>query len=823
MTSPGTSPADFQAHIYNSFLEGSTADVALRVRGTWDALYKLHRVVLIQAGFFRSLFTGGFLESADKIAGTRGHPDQIDIEFDDTNITRAAFELCIARLYGGGPPLYVDPSIMPTAAQPLTPSFPHPSVRRNAPIGQQPASPRFLLSLVAVSVYLSIPSMVSQALANILRTMGPFTVVSYLNFAAGKGIGELEDSDLGPAVSLESVAKLIKTDLTGPREHPKVSKDATFEDTASVASKQTVQSDPDAQKVDPAELSSDSDEGDTAHEDMHFHYGAVSDKIGEAAVCWLARWGTDILVAEQQAMSGKSTLGASISGKSPARRATVTYASPSTSSGPPSPQPAVAPVIWRRGGLDPTWVRALISSDSLFVKNEKERYEMAKAVVELRRNEGIDEDEEVEWTKMFAEGIYFANMVSGIICFVTNLAYSGTRQTLDDLVSVSNDLSPTTNQPYVPLEIIQSAHWDYSLVRHRIVGGRSSASSPPSSPTRTAPAKDLGLASTIPEITGKLHTEKDKDRPYWPVPADASARIGPTDNSIEGASMDELFEVRSASPAGARPQRTSMPESAFFGLKTERRLASELVSGPHPGPTHWLPYPPFRFSVEFWDVDALREKLRLHSQTIWYAGTLYNVYVQLVRKKSQGAQLGVYLHRQSTVDPIPASSTPSALRLTDKLDSSSRARAQSQSQSPSPPSSRVNAPSSPIYYSSSGLPIFPASRSDTPVPGSPSPSSPAGSSLPATAPPIVPSQPYRDPRGAVSAYFSISCASATGASITRFTSAPDVFTVSQSWGWKSSSLRTEEYLEVPKDGESSAGLPGGKEVSLRVTVVIGIV
>lgn len=45
----GPSALDIQNHLYTSFLEGSTADVALRVRGSWHAIYNLHRVVLIQS------------------------------------------------------------------------------------------------------------------------------------------------------------------------------------------------------------------------------------------------------------------------------------------------------------------------------------------------------------------------------------------------------------------------------------------------------------------------------------------------------------------------------------------------------------------------------------------------------------------------------------------------------------------------------------------------------------------------------------------------------------------------------------------------------
>lgn len=88
---------------------------------------------------------------------------------------------------------------------------------------------------------------------------------------------------------------------------------------------------------------------------------------------------------------------------------------------------------------------------------------------------------------------------------------------------------------------------------------------------------------------------------------------------------------------------------------------------------------------------------------------------------------------------------------------------------------------------------------------------------------------YLDPRRVTKAYFSISCASALGTALVRFSSAPDKFALSQSWGWKSSALRSEEYLSVPspieKEGESSLGWVGDcpEGGSLRATVVVGII
>ncbi|KAI0063113.1 hypothetical protein BV25DRAFT_1907234 [Artomyces pyxidatus] len=796
MNSPTSSPADFQAHIYNSFLQGKTADVALRVRGTWEAVYNLHRVVLIQAGFFRSLFTGGFVESADKPTAIRGQ-DQIEVVFDDTNITRAA------RLYGGGPPLFIDSAYIPTAAQPLTPSFPIPAVRAPTPPDHQPTPPRFLLSLLAVAVYLSVPSLATQALSSIMRSVGPFTVIQYLNFAIGKGIGPALAEDQDPAVGLESVAKTVKSEHNEafvPASRARKEKGKEVD--ALAQSLESLAFDPGhdiVQKEDPAEMSSDSDDaehsGDDQPSELYLHYGAVSDKIGEAAACWLARWGADMLVYEQQTVQQRTAFSASISGRAPGRRSTVSSGlNPSVGI---IPAPPVVPVIWRRGGLEPAWVRALVSSDSLFVKGERERYELAKAVVELRRNEGIVEEEEVEWAKMFAEGIYYANM------------------SLDDLVFVSQDRSPTTHRPYVPKHVIQAAHWSQAMLRHQIQGR--SPSSPPSSPTRSSQDKELGLPITTSELAAKLSEQAEDVEPdqlYWPVPSDSSVRIGDS-TGIEGVSMDELFERAS----GAGTHRISLSEATFFGLKPERHRAHEVPSAKVPGTTHWIAHPPYRFAVEFWDVDALREKSRLHSHTIWYAGSLFNVYVQLVRKKSQGVQLGVYLHRQSSVDAIPPASAPFGLYPVDRAVDKTARHGRALSTPTAVP------PTSPIQYSYSGLPLLNInSRSNTPVPGSPSPTgvSPTGA-LPATAPPVTPAQPYRDPRSAVKAYFTLSCASATGSSLTRFSSAPDVFSVSQSWGWKSSSLRTEEYLEVGKDGELPTAVTGEKEVSLRVTVVLGIV
>jgi hypothetical protein len=279
------------------------------------------------------------------------------------------------------------------------------------------------MSLIATATYLSTPSLVSLALTFLLRTVGPLTVVRYLNFAVGDGIGPRKPCDAEPAIGLELVAL--------PYEHAQDAAPTARRNAADIFSKSfdalslaRAQGDfntEEVKKEDPTDHESCADSDDSP--DLYLRYGAVSDMIGQAATIWLARWGVDMLVYEAQAAS-RVPKSAPISPTTPSRPSTAP--SPSTSlpahrlsasmswfssSTPLQFVPSVIPVVWRRGGLGAAWIRAVVSSDTLFVKGERQRYEFAKAVVDLRRSEGIDEEEEKEFSAMFAEGIYYPNMV----------------------------------------------------------------------------------------------------------------------------------------------------------------------------------------------------------------------------------------------------------------------------------------------------------------------------------------------------------------------------------------------------------------------------
>lgn len=95
---------------------------------------------------------------------------------------------------------------------------------------------------------------------------------------------------------------------------------------------------------------------------------------------------------------------------------------------------------------------------------------------------------------------------------------------------------------------------------------------------------------------------------------------------------------------GSKPQLPPHDERTFFGIMRGARRGPEIDAKHReeggslllmPGMVdksneeRWSRVEPFRFAVEFWGVDKLNvdSKERLYSQTYFYAGSYFNVYV----------------------------------------------------------------------------------------------------------------------------------------------------------------------------------------------------
>jgi hypothetical protein len=133
--------------------------------------------------------------------------------------------------------------------------------------------------------------------------------------------------------------------------------------------------------------------------------------------------------------------------------------------------------------------------------------------------------------------------------------------------------------------------------------------------------------------------------------------FGPT------AASDFFDPPAEAQDSEDRPKPRPPPhdERTYFGLSRQCRLLSDITSSNINPKSRWSKAEPFRFCVEFWNCHLLVERERLYSTTHFYAGSWFNVYVQTIRKKDKGIQVGIYLHRQHPGEPFPEPSTPDAV------------------------------------------------------------------------------------------------------------------------------------------------------------------
>jgi len=170
-------------------------------------------------------------------------------------------------------------------------------------------------------------------------------------------------------------------------------------------------------------------------------------------------------------------------------------------------------------------------------------------------------------------------------------------------------------------------------------------------------------------------------------------------------------------------------------------------------------------------------------------------------------QLGLYLHRQSPNEPIPQASAPPQLGrpTAGGLQETTSAPHGAGSSALFEPASFSLSVSGSSFLATSPAPVVHSFAALHPHAAGSAPSASrrlqtANLSAAAAAPPVRgPVLAFRDERRSVKLWFSITACSSLGTALTRFSSTPEVFATNQSFGWRSSSLRTEEYIS-PAEG-----------------------
>lgn len=340
-----------------------------------------------------------------------------------------------------------------------------------------------------------------------------------------------------------------------------------------------------------------------------------------------------------------------------------------------------------------------------------------------------------------------------------------------------------------------------------------------------------------------------KPRKFWiPYTDSTSVMGGNPDTIVAAANGIRPYMTRHLSRLSASidPQDVQWASDFTASITNQPQTPGRSVPSEPTRPISYTHYPPFRFAAEFPNPRNLKEKKRVYSRTVWYAGSLWNVYIQKV-ETAKNTQLGVYLHRAKEKEERNGSVDERIGQVELLMRRNQRTRRHQQAetrveadddtsgsggdQDATLVSDPIGAPSSQATALSNLL------RGDGVMKASQTPGTLALSSLPDricnasnlgseddndelphaskkfTNPALA---PYVDGRPTIKTYFKIYSPSKGGRMLSVYESAPDNFNFSQSWGWKSSTMILDDGLLGYEEGARS------KDGKLRFMVVIGI-
>jgi len=460
--------------------------------------------------------------------------------------------------------------------------------------------------------------------------------------------------------------------------------------------------------------------------------------------------------------------------------------------------------------------------------------------------------------------------------------------------------------PMMPEKVISNALWMQMELRQKVLNAQendlelnlSHAVDHAVPAGHTAKETGMGILDPLPSNKGKQQAQSedsdDEDIPSNSWDGNGKPRkfwIPSTDcNIVMGGNADPVIATSSTTGTQRHTSRLSatiQPEDVQWAADFSAASADTRPLGMRPGsanghvsdmkPVAYSRFPPFRFAAEFPNPRLLKEKKRVYSRTIFYAGSLWNIYIQKVRS-NKNPQLGVYLHRakereteeaiaetaglgQGSVDERIGLLEREMLMRADRREAHLRRRWEERRQdahdaeagdssgSADPDATLVSRNTlgrlSGLHDSRRSEAVARTSTDSkrTSLLASTASSADDDSDDSSTDPDLerlsrayhVPTlPPYVDGRPTIKTYFKIYSPSKRGRMLSVYESAPDKFNFSQSWGWKSNSLMLDEGMlgddEAPgvsvavvdEGGDAgSAPVEVRKEARLKFMVVIG--
>ncbi|KAK5123555.1 hypothetical protein LTR85_002593 [Meristemomyces frigidus] len=230
--------------------------------------------------------------------------------------------------------------------------------------------------------------------------------------------------------------------------------------------------------------------------------------------------------------------------------------------------------------------------------------------------------------------------------------------------------------PVMPEKVISSALWQQMELRQKVMNARESdmeldlsvrctddsiansagrdttmsittPSEPPS--TKGKHRATDALEEADEEIDSGSWDGNGKPRKFWIPSSDCNIVMGGNADPVIATSNTTTLQRH----AQSRLSATIQPEdiqwaSDFAAITSQPRPPSRdggAAGGMEAPPDYrYTHFPPIRFAAEFPNPRLLKEKKRVYSRTVFYAGSLWNIYIQKVAT-TRNKQLGVYLHR----------------------------------------------------------------------------------------------------------------------------------------------------------------------------------
>lgn len=463
--------------------------------------------------------------------------------------------------------------------------------------------------------------------------------------------------------------------------------------------------------------------------------------------------------------------------------------------------------------------------------------------------------------------LYCSSEISPLLCLLDEgIHYIHLRFEQLQQIRLHKDIFGT---PILPAKVISDALWMSMELRQRVLNIRENDLELGLSQEVDSEENTLARAGQMSEIVkdtnekddnthGIDHFPDEKSRKFWIPSNDISCVMGGTKEAYFGNNSINSPDWNNQSPRGTFGS-SGANESTWSTdfILDSGRPSYQTLSGLMP--PKYTYFPPFRFSAEFPNPRTLKEKKRVYSQTVWYAGSMWNLYIQRVNTP-KNQQLGIYLHRAKDKDPsddplaqfVPASVDDRIGQLEREmlLRKTERRHRHWLSNGGDNERDEDSRTVIPEYQSNGMMQSNQSNSSHFRLSGSTEEENRGGLSHKTSQTGIDPKRhlkrltsdqsyildledeeedllqasrkynvpampPYLDSRPVIKTYFKIYSPDKAGRMLSIYESAPEKFVVSKSWGWKSSQM-------VLDDGGSHYDLTKtSKDGKLRYMVVIG--